>query len=145
VLAAGATHGVKKHQPVTVNGNFVGQISSTGAEYSRLLLVTDSASRISVRLRDSGGRAFLFGNGTHLARLRHFELDGTPELGEIVMTSGLDENVPADIPIGIVGAIERDGSVLVQPFVAASEIEVVSILASKRAVRIREFLDTESP
>jgi len=145
VLNAGSNLGVKKSQPATVNGYFVGQISSIGEKYSRLLLITDPASRISVKLSGSGGRAFLFGNGTPYARLRHFEKEGLPELGDTVLTSGLDENVPPGIPVGIVGAIDNDNNVLVQPFVAASDIEVVAIIASSRAAEIREFLKAEAP
>ncbi|MCL2439987.1 MAG: rod shape-determining protein MreC [Alphaproteobacteria bacterium] len=139
ILNAGRRSGVEKYQGVVAEGNLVGQIVGAGDEYSRMILITDANSRIPVMMASSGVRAFLSGNNSTHPKVVHFESPVAPEIGEVVMTSGMDGNLPAGIPIGVIGAVSEEDGVVLQPFSKPATVYMVKIIKSNEAIKIAEF------
>jgi rod shape-determining protein MreC len=78
----------------------VGRVSGVGQSTSRVILLSDSNSRIPVTIEPSGQRAILTGNNSSLPPLEFIE---TPELvrpGDRVVSSGDGGLFPADILVG---------------------------------------------
>ncbi|HQS84645.1 MAG: hypothetical protein B7Y25_07085 [Alphaproteobacteria bacterium 16-39-46] len=118
---------------VTVKG-LIGRLTEVGQRASRLLLLTDIDARIPVFLADSKHHAILMGDGTDfplLTRLQEDMMKPSPQIGEIVYTSGVGGIFPPNIPIGII-ANESDGVFRVHPFVDPESIEMVCVLPSYR-------------
>ncbi|TPW34449.1 rod shape-determining protein MreC [Oecophyllibacter saccharovorans] len=81
---------------VDANG-LVGRVSEAGPQVVRLLLVTDTASRLPVTMQPSGTDAMMVGDNTPVPRLMYFPQSHPPQEGERVETrrqSGLMGGVP---------------------------------------------------
>lgn len=145
ILDAGAKDGVEKYHGVLVDGYLVGQIIAVGRNYCRMLLITDSESKIPVQIERSGTRAFLQGNNSKYPKLIHFENQTPLQIGDRVITSGMGGNLPYGIPIGIVGSISEEEGVILQPYIDSSHINYVKIVKSIHSDGIKEFLKEEAP
>ena len=139
ILSAGRRQGVERLQAVVVDGNLAGQIVAVGERHSRMILVTDATSRISVANHRTGVRAFLVGNNSRYPKLVHLEAQDIFEPGDILVTSGMDGNIPAAIPVGVIGAFSVDDGIVVQPFVNANSVSYVRIIRNPAARAIRQF------
>jgi rod shape-determining protein MreC len=144
ILAAGGGKGVEKYQAVLSGDALAGQIVAAGADYSRMMLLTDAASRISVANQRTGTRAFLVGNNSKYPRLLHLESQEVFEPGDVLMTTGLDGNIPAGIPVGIIGAYSSDNGITVQTYVDEDKLSFVRIIRSHAAAGIRFFVQSEA-
>jgi rod shape-determining protein MreC len=144
VLAAGRNKGVERYQAVMSGEFLAGQIVAAGAEYSRMMLLTDSASRISVANQRTGTRAFLVGNNSKYPRLRHLESQDVFEPGDVLVATGLDGNIPVGIPVGIIGAYSPDDGITVQLFADEDKVSVVRIIRNPGAAGLRSFAAGEA-
>jgi rod shape-determining protein MreC len=141
ILDAGTKDGVRKYHAVLVDGNLVGQVVVVGDRYSRMLLLTDANSKIPVQVESTGTRAFLAGDNSKYPRVVHFENQEKVDVGDRIVTSGMDGNIPAMLPVGIVGSISEENGVVLQPFVDASRISYVHVVRTSHTDGIREFLE----
>jgi rod shape-determining protein MreC len=140
ILDAGTKDGVAKYHAVLVDGYLVGQIVAVGDRYSRMLLLTDAGSKIPVQVETTGTRAFLTGDNSKYPRVVHFENQEPIGLGDRIVTSGMDGNIPAGIPVGIIGSISEENGVVLQLFVDSSRIHYVHVVKTSHTDAIREFL-----
>ena len=138
---AGAKDGVKKYQGVIVDGYLVGQINSVGRNYSRMILLSDASSKIPVQVERTKTRAFLIGDNTNYPQLAHFENQEPVQMGDVIVTSGMGENLPAGLPIGIVGSISEDNGIIVQPFVNESTIDYIKIIKTSHTEGLKNFIN----
>ncbi len=140
IIDAGAKDGVKKYQGVVVEGYLVGQIISVGSNYSRMLLLTDATSKIPVQIERTKTRAFLIGNNTDYPNIMHFENQEPVQLGDVVVTSGMGDNLPAGLPVGIIGSIGEETGIIVQPFIHSSNIDYIKVLKTSHTEGIKNFV-----
>ncbi len=78
----------------------VGRISGAGNRVSRVILLTDSNSRIPVMVQPSGQRAILTGDDSNLPLLQFIENAELVRPGDRIVTSGDGGVFPNDIPVG---------------------------------------------
>ncbi len=133
VLDKGTSDGIKKDMSVRTIEGLVGKILSADKNYSKVLLVTDINSSVSVRLQSSRLETILAGTGSFQCNLKYIPNDEIVEVAEVVITSGLDELYPAGIPIGKIISIQKAITGLfqiiqVKPFADSLKIEEVIIL-----------------
>jgi rod shape-determining protein MreC len=121
VLDKGSQQGVYIGQPVLDANGVMGKIIQVGPMTSRLLLITDSHSGVSVQDARSGVRAIAVGNH-YDGNLHLVNIPETIDIkaGDIMVTSGLGEHFPAGYPVGTVLSITKDpgqqfANILVQP------------------------------
>lgn len=100
LLNVGERDGIKDGWATMDGIGLVGRISGVGRTTSRVILLTDSNSRIPVTIQPSGQRAMLSGDNTAAPPLEFVE---NPELirpGDRVVTSGDGGLFPADLLVG---------------------------------------------
>ena len=95
-----ARPGVAPGQPVRAPDGLIGRVLETGRWASRVLLITDGASNVPVRLVRDGTPALAVGRGDGTIELRTLEVGQNPfRRGDIFVTSGTGGIFPPDIPV----------------------------------------------
>ena len=111
-LSAGSAAGVRVGQPVRAADGLVGRVLETGRWASRVLLVSDGASSVPVRLLRLGLPALAVGRGDGTIELRTLEVGANPfRPGDVLVTSGVGGIYPPDIPVARVIAIQGDTAI----------------------------------
>ena len=110
VINRGSQHGVVKGHPVINSQGVVGQVMRVSPITAEVSLVTDPALTIPVNLPKSGVRSLLVGAGDgQLANLRYLSGDAEIEIGDLLVTSGLDGLYPPGLPVARVSKIGNKG------------------------------------
>jgi rod shape-determining protein MreC len=78
----------------------VGRISGVGQRTSRVLLLTDTNSRVPVTIEPSGQRALLMGDNTQAPVLDFIEAPEDIKAGDRIITSGQDGLFPPGLLVG---------------------------------------------
>jgi rod shape-determining protein MreC len=89
VLGAGSSDGVKLDDIVVSDRGVVGRVSEVGANYSKVFLVTDSASSVSALVQGSRAAGIVrgqFGDTLVMDWILHTE---DVKIGDVVITAGL--------------------------------------------------------
>ena len=109
---AGSRQGVRPGQPVRSPDGLVGRVVETGAIAAHVLLLTDNASVVPVRLARGGVPALAVGRGDGSLELRPLGTGSDPfNRGDIVLTSGTGGLYPPDVPVAVV--LKRAGDVAI--------------------------------
>ena len=78
----------------------VGRIAGVGARTSRVILLTDTSSRIAVSIESNGQRAMIVGDNTSRPPLEFLEAPETVRPGDRVVTSGDGGVFPSGLLVG---------------------------------------------
>lgn len=120
----------------TMDGlGLVGRISGVGETTSRVILLTDSNSRIPVIIQPSGQRAIMSGTNSLYPIIEFLE---TPELvhpGDRVVSSGDGQVFPPDILAGQI-VLSNNGRYLVQLSADYQRLEFLQVLRTNAAEKI---------
>src|SRR5574344_2107624 len=137
----GSRNGIKKGQPVIAiqNGNvgIVGKIVTVGLYTSMIMPLYDMQCNISSRIQNTRDIGIVSGNGSsdeHLS-MKYIKKRVMNELsyGDIVVTSGENDNSMRDIPVGTINKItvlDYDSSLDIEltPIIDFSRIETVVVV-----------------
>jgi rod shape-determining protein MreC len=99
---AGSEKGVKPGNPVLSENGLVGRIIGVTDGASRILLLTDLASRTPVMIDRTNARAILTGDGGPNPRLEYLRGQDPVKQGDRVVTSGDGGVLPRGLPVGVV-------------------------------------------
>jgi rod shape-determining protein MreC len=111
-LSAGMTSGVAVGQPVRSPDGLIGRVLETGRWASRVLMITDGASNVPVRLVRDGTPALAVGRGDGTMELRTLEVGQNPfRRGDILVTSGVGGLYPPNIPVALVVSSQGDTAI----------------------------------
>jgi rod shape-determining protein MreC len=114
VLNKGSNDGVTNGQPIIDDLGVLGQVVSVGPSSSRALLIADNTHAMSVRVERTGLSAVAEGIGQSDAlRLIHLPHSTDVEVGDRLLTSGLDGVFPEGYPVARISKVQRDAR---QPF-----------------------------
>jgi rod shape-determining protein MreC len=97
---AGYEKGVKAGHPVMSENGLVGRIIGVTNGASRVLLTTDTASKIPVMIDRTNARAILQGDGGPNPKLDYLRGQNPVQEGDRVMTSGDGGVMPRGLPVG---------------------------------------------
>ena len=122
--------------PVVNSQGVVGQVAEVFDNYSNLLLLTDKSSSIDVIVQRTRARGLLKGFTPHQLSFEFMSVDADLQVGDIIISSGLDGVYPEGIPVGTVSATGKQGRRLfltatVDPYVKFAKLEEVRILSPK--------------
>ena len=130
LLYVGPNNPVHKGQVALDASGLVGRVTEVGARSARVLLITDSSSRIPVELAGEHATAIMVGNNGRWPTLM-FLPDGVhPTSGERVLTSSEANAFPAGLPVGTVRR-EKNGSFAVVPSASLDELTVLRLFDYK--------------
>lgn len=101
IANAGAANGVREGFAAVNENGLVGRVVRVGEYTSRILMLTDFASRIPVMGTRSGDRALLVGDNGTGARLIEPETPDKIVEGELWVTSGDDGKMPLGVRVGV--------------------------------------------
>jgi rod shape-determining protein MreC len=127
-LAAGAASGIEPGQPVRAPEGLIGRVIERGRWASRVLLVSDAASNVPVRLVRDGTPAIATGHGDGTIDLKTLEVGRNPfRRGDVLVTSGIGGVYPPNIPVAVVAATDGDRTVA-RPLADPSRVDYAMVL-----------------
>jgi rod shape-determining protein MreC len=123
----GTEKGVKVGNPVMSERGLVGRVVGVTQGASRVLLLTDVASRTPVLVNRTDARAILTGDGGANPRLAYLRGENPVKEGDVILTSGDGGVFPRGLPVGV-AAKGLDGQWRVRLDADLSAIDFVRIL-----------------
>jgi len=137
---AGRGQGVTPGNPVMSERGLVGRVIGVGHDVSRILMLTDIASRTPVLIDRTNARAILSGDGGPNPKLAYMRGQDPVKVGDRVLTSGDGGVFPRGLPIGV--AVQGlDGAWRVRLDSDSSPIDFVRILLFTDFSQIAEQKD----
>lgn len=104
IISAGLGDGVRPRMPVIASGGLAGRVTDVGQGASRILLLTDSNSRVPVKVVRTGWTGLAVGSG---GTLLDFEFDiasGSDRIrpGDRLVTTGDGGLFPPGVPVAVI-------------------------------------------
>ncbi|MEH3106899.1 MAG: rod shape-determining protein MreC [Sphingomonas fennica] len=111
-LSAGSLDGVATGMPVRSADGVVGLVHEVGRTAATVLLLTDGASTVPVRVVRTGQPALAAGRGDGTLDVRVVIGGGIPfRRGDLLVTSGTGGVYPPGVPVALVTSVDRDAAV----------------------------------
>lgn len=151
IINRGSDDGLRRGMPVVTQQGLVGRVAAVTAGAARVQLVVDPDSAVNVRLEPSRSEAVLLGSLSGELSLEMIPQLAGVQVGDLVLTSGLGGNYPANILIGQIINLRRQETELfqeavVQPVVDFNQLEIVLIITNFRSVDTSPLIPTsETP
>ena len=106
VISAGSLDGVRPGQPVRAGNGLIGRTLETGGHATRVLLLTDPASRVPIIVERTGQAALVMGTNSPQVEIRDRIGDDVPlRVGDRLVTSGDGGIFPPGVPVAIVSRV----------------------------------------
>jgi rod shape-determining protein MreC len=137
LLNVGARDGIVDGWPTMDGIGLVGRISGIGQNTARVILLTDTSSRIPVTIQPSGQKAILAGDNTLNPPLEFLENPDLIRPGDRVVSSGDGGVFPADLLIGQV-ALGNDRRLRVRLSADYGRLEFLRVLRARPHEEIRD-------
>ena len=129
LINVGARDGIRDGWATTDGLGLVGRISGVGRSSSRVILLTDPASRVPVTVQPSGQRAILSGDNTAVPPLGFVEAPELVQPGDRVVSSGDGKVFPAGLLVGQV-VMDGEGHLRVRLAADYRRLEFLRVLRS---------------
>lgn len=145
IIDRGSDDGLRRGMPVVSSQGLVGRVAAITADGARVQLLTDPGTAINVRIQPSGAEALLQGSITGDLTVEAIPQDANVQTGDLVLTSGLGGNYPANILIGQISGVrqrpvELFQSATVQPVVDFSLLDIVLVIVNFAPVNISPLI-----
>jgi rod shape-determining protein MreC len=137
----GERDGVRRNMGVITPDGAVGKIIEVYRDNAQVLLLTDKDSGAGAMLLATRSQSPVKGNGDPILLMNYVANDDAVNLGDKVVTSGMDKIFPRDIPVGTVIEV-KPGSVFkqirVKPTANLERLEEVIVLLTQEPVEFPE-------
>lgn len=137
-LDRGEHDGIRKDMGVITPDGVVGKIIETYPNTSQVLLLTDRESGVGAKFADSGIQHPVGGVGESMLAMKYVPNEDDVNVGERVVTSGMDRIFPRDLPVGTITEV-RPGSqfkqIRVKPAANLEKLEEVIVLLTLHPLR----------
>ena len=133
IIDKGAKDNVAVGMPVVVPEGIVGQIVDVSGHYAKVLLIVDQNSAVDALVQRTRARGLLKGEFADQCRLEYVLRKEDVRMGDVIVTSGLDDVFPKGLRIGEIKDIsgaptEMFYTITVAPFVDFEKLEDLLIL-----------------
>ncbi len=133
VINKGKADGVEKGCPVVMAEGIVGQVIEVSKNFAKVLLMIDQNSAIDAILQRSRARGIIKGGTESQCLFDYLLRKHNVNVGDTLITSGLDGVYPKGLPIGKVTSVNRPPAgifqkVTVAPFVDFEKLEEVVVM-----------------
>jgi rod shape-determining protein MreC len=135
----GTSDGLVNGQAVISVEGVVGHIFKPEKHSSFVLLLTDRYSVVDGIVARSRARGLVEGKSRSECQLKHVEKSEDVQVGDIIVTSGLDNVFPKGFPVAKVTHVENKNYAVslkidVQPFVDPDRVEEVFVISDAQSV-----------
>ncbi|MBI4832388.1 MAG: rod shape-determining protein MreC [Candidatus Lindowbacteria bacterium] len=149
IIDKGASDGVRKYLPALSSSGLAGYVVEVYGKTSKLLLLTDSNSRVGVVVQRTRARGVVQGNDEGGCVLKYLEATADVQTGDVLLTSGGSRIYPAGLLVGRVGEVKGKPGTLfkwadVLPVTDFGKIEEVAIIVVALPQEIEPGSGTES-
>lgn len=135
-LNRGTQDSVKINQPIIDTSGVVGQIIDVSPVSSQAILISDPQHIFSVQVNRNGIRGLAQGTGSFQAlNILNIPIEEDIKVGDLLISSGLDQRFPQGYPVAIVSNIEHDptnhfAKITAKPTAELNKIREVLVLKS---------------
>ncbi len=138
IINKGADSGVKKGAPVILPDGIVGHVLTASSGYARVLLLIDRNCAVDALIQRTRNRGVVEGTSEARCLLNYLRRQEDVQVGDTIISSGLDGIFPKGLSIGYVSKIIRRNSGLFQkievdPFVDFDRIEEVLVITNMKS------------
>jgi rod shape-determining protein MreC len=140
-LDRGERDGIRHNMGVITPDGVVGKVIESYRDTAQVLLLTDKDSGVGAMLSESRIQSPVGGTGEPLLSMKYIPTDDKVNVGEQVVTSGMDRIFPRDLPVGTVAEIKTGRpfqQVRVRPAANLARLEEVIVLLTMRPLDIKK-------
>lgn len=133
----GERDGVRRNMAVITPDGAVGKVIEVYRDNAQILLLTDKEGGVGAMLVESRIQGPVGGTGEPLLAMKYVATDDKVNIGEKVVTSGMDKIFPRDIPVGTVQEVKPGNpfkQIWLQPAAKLQRLEEVIVLLSQEPV-----------
>ncbi|MCB0332516.1 MAG: rod shape-determining protein MreC [Bdellovibrionales bacterium] len=132
----GARDGVAVGQAAIRPEGVIGQVIAVMPSSARVLLLTDPSSGLDALIQRSRAHGVLIGKGGAIAELEYVNKEDDVQVGDRVITSGMDGVFPKGLVVGTVRRVNAKGGnlfqhVYVEPSVDFTHLEKISLVVGE--------------
>lgn len=139
-LDRGERDGIRRNMGVITPDGIVGKVVESYPNACQVLLLTDKESGVGAMLADSRTQSPVGGQGEPLLEMKYVPNDDTANVGERVITSGMDRIFPRDLPVGTVADIKPGNpfkQIRIKPAANLERLEEVFVLMSLHPLEMK--------
>ncbi len=145
IINRGSDAGLRSGMPVVTEQGLVGRIAAVTAGAARVQLINDPGSSVNVLLQQSDADGTLMGDITGDISVGMIPQSANVQPGDLVVTSGLGGNYPANLVVGQISTVRNLPYDLfqgasVQPAVDFSALEIVLVITNFQPVDITPLI-----
>lgn len=129
LINAGARDGIRDGWATMDGIGLVGRIAGVGEKTARVMLLTDTNSRVPVTIQPSGQRSIMSGDNSALPPLDFIEDPSAISAGDLVVSSGDGGIFPVGLVVGKV-VLTDDNRLRVRPEANMARLEFLRVLRS---------------
>ncbi|MBN2332936.1 MAG: rod shape-determining protein MreC [Deltaproteobacteria bacterium] len=131
----GSRDRIKKHSPALTHRGIVGRVIAVSPFSAKVMLITDNHSSCDVMIQRTRERGILQGGNQALCKINYLLRSADVQVGDTVITSGMDKIFPKGMPVGTVVSVQKEESglsqeIIVEPFANLNGLEEIIITAS---------------
>ena len=131
-IGQGSAAGIARGAAVLAPGGLVGQVILVSPHAARVLLITDHNSGVDAVVQRTRGRGIVEGAVDGRCGLKFVKRTEDLQVGDLVLSSGLEGIFPRGLPVGRIVAVDKQGQGLfqyaqVEPSVDVDELEEVLV------------------
>jgi rod shape-determining protein MreC len=137
IIDCGSLNGCQIGNPVIVDqGVLIGKIARTEEKISIVRLINDNQSKVAATVNNKDGSLGLVEGGYGISiSLNYIPQNESLSVGDMVITSGLEVDMPRGLLLGAVEAIEKEAyqpfqSAILKPSVNLDKILLVSVITN---------------
>ena len=141
IVNSGKNNGIQKGQIALGKNGMAGIVSSSNANASRVILISNINAKVPVIVGKSGINAIASGYDANSGKLEHLTSNKKNiKIGDHIVTSGADGDIPYGIPVGVVSGVSSDGILKVSFYQNMDEINYLKIIKTPQNEDVHSLL-----
>ena len=143
----GEHDGVRRNMAVITPDGAVGKVIEVFRNTAQVLLLTDKEGGAGAMLVNSRTQGPVGGTGDPTLLMKYVATEEKVDVGEKIVTSGMDKIFPRDIPIGTVVEVKPGNpfkQIRVQPAARLDRLEAVIVLLTQAPVEFKQEVGPQS-
>lgn len=139
IVDKGEQDGIQPGQPAIDDAGVVGQVTRVFPFSAEITLITDKNQAVPVQIVRNGLRSVVFGLGNGLLELRYLPANADVQVGDTLVTSGLDSIYLGGFPVARVTQVERENAyafakITCEPMAGVENFAELMILNARQAL-----------